>query len=352
MLRIQYKDTLLLKGMVFAVLLGLSACGGGNSSEHVPDVSRVKVDLQTRRFDRDFISIDSNHISAGLEHLYGSYPEFLDFYLDTILAIGVMHHYTDSSVAVSRGVRSFLTYPDYRNLFDTIAVHYPDTKKTDEDLLKGFQYMQHYYPEFKIPRVIYFNSFLANWGVVSYEGGIAIGLDMFLGRNFPFYTSVGQPDYMLINFRPESIVPSVFNTIYFDFHPFRDEERTLLDMMIQKGKQQYFLEKMLPFVQPEDRIGYTADQLKWCEANEAMIYNFFAANNLLFEKNWSKMRRYVVYGPTTNGMPAESPGNIGTWLGYRIVKAFAKEHPEMTPEQIFATEQADQFLKQSKYKPK
>lgn len=340
----------ILKGLTLGALLGITACGDG--AEKLPDVSDKKINLLTRRFDRDFVAIDTLHIASGLEQLYKSYPAFTDFYLDTILSIGVQHRYEDTTIAIAKGVHSFLTYPDYRNLFDTIATHYPDTKSIDEQLSKGFQYLIHYYPDFKVPEIVYFNSFLANWGVVSYQGGLAIGLDMFLGKNYPFYAAVSQPDYMLINFRPESIAPSVFSTIYLDFHPFMDEERTLLDMMIQKGKQQYFLEKTLPFVKPEDRIGYTPEQWKWCEANEAMIFNFFAGNNLLFEKSWSKMRRYVVFGPSTGGMPAESPGNIGTWVGYRIVKAFAEQHPDMSLEQVFAVQNAEQFLKQSKYKPK
>jgi hypothetical protein len=339
-----------MKCLAFAGLLAVASCGGGE--QQLPDVSDKKIKLITRRFDRAFVAIDSNQIGAGLSKLYEQFPSFTDFYLDTILAIGVQHRYEDTASPVNKGVRSFLTYPDYRNLFDTIAAHYPDTKAIDEQLHKGFQYLSHYYPDFKVPEIVYFNSFLANWGVVSYQGGLAIGLDMFLGKNYPFYAAVSQPDYMLINFRPESIAPSVFSTIYLDFHPFLDEEKTLLDMMIQKGKQQYFLEKTLPFVKPEDRIGYTTEQEKWCQDNEAMIYNFFAGNNLLFEKSWSKMRRYVVFGPSTGGMPAESPGNIGTWVGYQIVKAFAAQHPEMTPEQIFAFENAEQFLKQSRYKPK
>jgi hypothetical protein len=203
-----------------------------------------------------------------------------------------------------------------------------------------------------VPRLVYFVSGLANWGVVSYENILGIGLDMFLGEQYPFYKSVGQPDYMYINFRKESIAPSVFSTLYNDIHPFQDEEKTLLEMMLQKGKQQYFVEKMLPFVSLEDRIGYTKAQLDWCTQNEAMIYNFFLDNSLMFEKNWSKMRRFVVYGPNTSGMPAESPGNIGTWLGLQIVKSYVEKNPEADIETIFKEENAEQFLRKAKYKPR
>lgn len=335
---------------VLVCVLILSSCGG--SDERQPDVSQVKVTLQTKRLDRDLLKLDTNNLAAGLPVLQQEYPDFLNFYLDTIKGLGINGNFSDTNKAITEGLRSFLTYKDYRELFDTIEKHYPDMTGVEQDLVKGFRYLKFYYPKYEVPQIVYFNSFLSNWAVVSYGNVLGIGLDMFLGPRYPFYASVGQPDYMYINFRPQSIAPSVFSTIYLDFHPFLDEERTLLDMMIQKGKQQYFVSKMLPFVSLEDRIGYTTAQLEWCRKNEAMIYNFFLSNNLMFEKNWSKMRRFVVYGPNTSGMPPESPGNIGTWLGLQIVRSFAAEHPEMSPEQIFSLENAEQFLRQSKYKPK
>ena len=323
-----------------------------DTNEKVPDVTNIKVTFNTQRLDRDLIQVDTNHIAQSLAVLEKQYPDFFNFYLDTLLHLGINKNYSDTNRAISEGLHSFLTYKDYRDLFDTVAVHYPNTNAIETDLSKGFQYLQHYYPNYKTPKIVYFVSGLGNWGVVSYDGVMGIGLDMFLGEKYPFYASVGQPEYMYINFRKESILPSVFSTIYNDFHPFEDEEKTLLDMMIQKGKQQYFVEKMLPFVGLEDRIGYTVKQLEWCTANEAMIYNFFLNNQLLFEKNWSKIRRFVSYGPNTSGMPSESPGNIGTWLGLQIVKAYAKGNPEMSLEQIFMDKNVEQFLRKAKYKPK
>jgi hypothetical protein len=323
-----------------------------NNAEKQPDVSAVKVQLNCRHLDKDLKALDSNHLAEGLIRLEKQYPDFLNFYLDTLMGFNINKNFVAENKGISEGLHSFLTFKDYSDLFDTVAVHYPNTDDVEQDLIKGFQYLQHYYPGYKAPKIIYFVSGLSNWGVVSYEGVLGIGLDMFLGEKYPFYAAVGQPDYMYINFRKRSIAPSVFNTIYNDFHPFRDEEKNLLEMMIQRGKQQYFVEKMLPFVSLEDRIGYTKAQLDWCSENEAMIYNFFLNKNLMFEKNWGVMRRFVVYGPNTSGMPAESPGNIGTWLGLQIVKAYVKENPKVEIEQMFREENAEQFLKKSKYKPK
>lgn len=336
--------------ILIALCMSFFSCK--NNTETQPDVSSVKVQLNTRRLDKELRALDTNHLADGLIHLQKQYPDFLNFYLDTLMGFNINGNYVAENRGISEGLHSFLTFKDYSDLFDTVAKHYPNTIDVEKDLISGFQYLQHYYPAYKVPNVVYFVSGLSNWGVVSYDGVLGIGLDMFLGEQYPFYAAVGQPDYMYINFRKESIVPSVFSTIYNDFHPFQDEEKTLLEMMIQKGKQQYFVEKMLPFIPLEDRIGYTKAQLDWCAENEAMIYNFFLNKNLMFEKNWGVMRRFVVYGPNTSGMPPESPGNIGTWLGLQIVKAYVKEHPEMDLEKMFKEENVEQFLKQSKYKPK
>lgn len=327
-----------------------AACGSG--TEKAPDLSGVKVELSSRRLDRDLAVADTTQLGTVLLRLKQQYPDFLDFYLDTLMGFGIYGNYTDTAKAVELGLKRFLTYKDYKELFDTVHQHYPDTKALETDLKEGFRYMKHYYPQYQVPSIVYFISGLANWGVVSYDGVLGIGLDMFLGEQYPYYRSVGQPDYMYINFRPVSVAPSVFSTIYTDLYPFNDEDKTLLQMMINKGKQQYFVQKMLPFVAAEDRIGYTPAQLKWCTDNEALVYNFFVSKGLMYEKNWQKIMRYVTYGPGSSGMPSESPGNIGTWLGWRIVSAYAGNHPELGLDQICQETNAEKILKEAKYKPK
>ncbi len=45
----------------------------------------------------------------------------------------------------------------------------------------------------------------------------------------------------------ESYLPvSLFTTVYRFSHPFVTDEQTLLGLMAQRGKEQYFLHKILP----------------------------------------------------------------------------------------------------------
>lgn len=333
-----------------AVVLFLSSCGEDSGA---PDVSEIKVALDTRRFDRDIAAVDTTNIAGGLQQLSRKYPDFLDFWLDDLMQFGVGKDYSAGSPAVSGQLRQFLTYKDFRGLFDTVATHFPDTKSIDEPVRKGFQYWKHYYPGRTVPKIIYFTSGLNNWSVVTVDSDIVgIGLDMFLGEGYPFYKSVGIPDYIARNLIPESAPVKVFKAMYEADHPFEAENKTLLDLMTQRGKEQYYLSKMIPHVPETTRFGFTQAQLDWCRKNEALIYNFFVKGSFLYETNWGKIMRYVNDAPEATGMPKESPGNVGSWLGLQIVKAYVAKHPEMSLDAVIAAPDAQVMLQESQYKPR
>ncbi|MEO6833675.1 MAG: hypothetical protein ABI378_13725 [Chitinophagaceae bacterium] len=336
--------------LVLMVLVSLSSC---HNSESEPDVSKIKVKLDTHRFDKDLAAIDTNTIPQGLIELKKEYPEFLDFWLDQLMQFGVKGNYVNDNPGVSQQLRQFLTYKDFRGLFDTVAAHFPNTKIIDEPLAKGFQYWKYYYPQHSVPKIIYFVSGLNNWSAVTLDTDIvAIGLDMYLGSDYPFYKSVLIPEYMLPSLRPEVAPVNVFKAIYEAQHPFQPENLNLLQMMIERGKEQYFLSKILPFVASETRLGFTKNQLDWCNKNEGMIYNFFVKGGFLYEKNWTRILRYVNDGPEATGMPKESPGNVGTWLGWQIVKAYVAEHPNLKLDEVFALKDAQAVLQEGHYKPR
>lgn len=344
-----FSNILIVTLLLFSSAMLFSGCQGGKH----PDVGHIQVELQTRRLDQDLASLDTNNIAAGLQQLKRKYPDFLDFYLDTLMGFGIHKNYNDSVLGIRLGLRPFLAHKDIRGLFDTVSSHFPDTKKLDESLKSGFRYMKYYYSSYKAPKIIYFISGLNQWSVLTVDSTIlGIGLDMYLGENYPFYGAVQIPQYAVQKCKPEYVPVNAFQAIYRYHHPFVMEGRTLLDMMIQKGKEQYFLNKILPETPDTLRLGYTEAQIDWCEENEAEVYNFFITKNLLYEKLLQKTARYINDGPSAAGMPAGSPGNIGTWVGYQIVKAYVKQHPDISMDSLFALTDAQKILQESKYKPR
>ncbi|HEX8676078.1 MAG TPA: hypothetical protein VF700_02600, partial [Segetibacter sp.] len=76
----------------------ISSC----KDKNIPDVSGIKVDLQLQRFDKDFFSVDTNHIDKSLQQLHQKYPSFLQDFVFNILALPAQ---PDSSLVVEQEVK-------------------------------------------------------------------------------------------------------------------------------------------------------------------------------------------------------------------------------------------------------
>jgi uncharacterized protein YjaZ len=50
-------------------------------------------------------------------------------------------------------------------------------------------------------------------------------------------------------------------------------------------------------------------------------------------------------------MTESSPGNIGQWIGWRIVQKFAAQNEKLTLQKVLATP-ARKIFEESKYKPR
>jgi len=72
----------------------------------------------------------------------------------------------------------------------------------------------------------------------------------------------------------------------------------------------------------------------------------------LYETQSKLYGKYVNDGPTSSGMPAESPGNVGSWVGWQIVRAFMQQHPGFSLQKLMDIEDGQYILSKSKYKPK
>ncbi len=352
--KISFKYALFL--CLFAAIIG----GCGEKGEHLPDVSGIKVELETHRFDKDIYAIDTNHIGEGLVKLHQKYPDFLDYFLDTLNAFGVHGNYNDTTRAIREGLHEYLSFKQFVQLEDTIKIVFPDTKETDAALTSAFKYFKYYFPTASIPKIMYLNFILTNHpAFVTDPTTYCVCLDMFLGEQFQYYRSVGVPDYMGPHLRKEYIPVSLFNAVYLSEHPFKPDDRTLLDLMIQRGKEQYFLHKIMPTTPDSVLFGFTKNQVEWCNKSESQLYNFFIQQSLLFNKSELAIMPYVVDGPFAKGIGAPTdpgrptPGNIGTFVGYKIVSAYMANNPKVTLKELLEQQvEPARFLDAANYKPR
>ena len=198
------------------ILLGcLLALPGCKDKPGKPDVSGIQVQLHIARFDKALAALDTGNIENGLLQLKSQFPGFLDFYLDTLMGFGVRGDYSEASPGISQGLRPFLSHKDIRGLFDTVSRHFPETGSIEEKLSQGFRYLKHYFPAHAVPKIVYFISGLNQWSVITLDTShIGIGLDMYLGPQYPFYHAVQIPQYVIDKCKPEYIPINVFQALY------------------------------------------------------------------------------------------------------------------------------------------
>lgn len=326
----------------------MTSCDDKQTKKNI-NVDDVPVKIQSVRFDKELFACDTNDIENAVNQLGNKYPDFASVYFNEVTGFAK----TNDQQVFLNSVKHFLSYKDYRNLFDTVFNRFPDVTAIDKQLESVFKHVKYYFPKEKLGSIYYFISGLNQWSAITVDTIVGVGLDMHLGKNFPFYESVQLPYYQIQKCEPEYIPVNVSKVIYENMFPLNPESKTLLELIIGKGKQLYFMEHAIPDAKDELLIGYSPAQLKWCQENEGMIWNYFAKQNLLYSTQWQEILRYVNDGPNSTGMPSESPGNIGSWIGWQLIRTYASKHAEKTLPQILSEKISGQkLLQESGYRPK
>ena len=121
--------------------------------------------------------------------------------------------------------------------------------------------------------------------------------------------------------------------------------------MIYHGKMAWFTKWMLPD-QPDSLImGFSADQMAFCRNNEKPMWEYLVEHGILFESDRLTIQKFTGYGPFTSDFTRESPARASVWLGWRIVEAYARKHPELSLEDIMKEEDFHKILTLSEYNP-
>lgn len=337
--------------VVFITVIFIYGCSCNSKKNYSVDVSSIKVEIKTLRFDKEFISMvhlkneTAQSVLVGLRNKYG---DFLKFYVQEILAMNFM---SDTSHALADSLVAFLKNPYYFRVFDTTVQVYENVDDINVQLTDGFKHFVFYFPQTHIPTVVYYLN-----GPRAFTYGdslLAIGLDNYMGENFWYYHAVQPPipQFLIRRLRKEYIVPNAMEVMSTNLFPFIDNGKNLIDEMIYKGKIIYLLQHILPQTPDSLITGFSQTDLNWLNNNEPEVWKFYLKNNLLYETDPMVFKIFINDAPNTSGMPPEAPGNTGSWVGWRIVQKFMNENPNYTLQGLMKEEDAQKILTLSKYKP-
>ncbi len=233
---------------------------------------------------------------------------------------------------------------------------FSNTGAFQKELEQAFRYVKHYFPQYKTSNAIFFTGPFDAPGVANTNNGFAFGLQQYAGKDFKEYQAPEFqemfPTYISRRFSKEYMVANCMKSVADDIFPDRSAGKPLIEQMIEKGKQWYLLDKFLPKTPDSLKTGFTQKQLEWCAANEGMIWSYIVKNEDLNSLSPAVIQVYIGEAPFTQGMPQDaSPGNLGQWIGWQIVKKFVSKNSKLSIEEVMRTAPAV-INEQAKYKPK
>lgn len=333
------------KGIWIGILAALLA--GCSGKKPAPEVSGIKVKLETIRFENDFFRVDTLHINESLQSLNNRHPGFTQDFLFNIMGT--------SPDSAHKDVPRFIS--TYQTLYRDAAVKFAGFGTIEKQLHYGFQLVHYYFPQYRLPeKIITFIGPINSYGSIITPDALAIGLQLYMGADYPLYLSdQGQqmyPRFISRRFEPAYIPVNGLKNIIDDMYPNNSAGRPLVEQMVESGKRVWLLQKLLPDLPDTLITGYSAAQLKGCEESEKNIWSFFVQNDMLFKTDPNLNRDYMSDGPNTPALGEASPGNIGTFVGWQIVKKWLDRQPDtITPDKVMKTNPKTIF-DESKYKPR
>lgn len=313
---------------VFALLLFLIiSCS--KKSKIQEEVEAVDVNFEVVRFDKIFYETPVADFQMMRKKFSSFFPEQ---YADTVFT-------------------NKMTDPLYRELYSEVQKKYADFSPVQTEIEDVFRHIKFYFPEKKIPRkVTTLISEMDYQSKVIYNDTILlISLDLYLGKEHKFYEF---PDYLKQTFERSQIMPDIVSDFSTQVvQP--PSDKTLLAQMIYFGKEMYLKDKFLPDYSDFDKIGYTKEQNEWSIANENEIWRYFVDQGLLYDTNSDLVQRFITPAPFSKfylEIDNESPGRIGVWMGWQIVRSFMNNN-EVSLQQLMTLD-AKEIFERSKYKPK
>ena len=237
-------------------------------------------------------------------------------------------------------------------LLENVNKKFPKMELLEEDLENLFKHLKYYFPKTQTPRVlVVINNVDYQSKTIYADSLLLLSLDTYLGADHPLYE--GIPQYIRQEMDIEYLSSHVVNKFAaYKIPPTKD--RSLLSQMIYYGKQIYLKDWVMPQFSDAQKMGYSDKQLQWLVDNEVYIWQYFIEKQLLFNTNPSLMQRFIAPAPFSKfylEIDNQSPGRVGVWLGWQIIKSYMRRYPE-TEINALLNLPGETLFSKSNYKPR
>ena len=293
-------------------------------------IEEIPVSLKLTRLDKIFFKTKPENLAE----LKNTYPDFFP-------------KEVPDSVWTNK-----MTNPLWKQLQQEVQKKYGDFQPQKAEIETVFKHAKFYFPKTRLPEIFTVISEMDYDNKVIYTGEyLLIAMELYLGQDHEFYKSE-FPAYIRQNFEASQIIPDVVTALSYNQIP-EDLNKNLLSQMIYAGKELYVKDLLIPNYSDADKMGYTPEQIQWCQDNESYMWRYFIDESLLYDTDSKLGSRFINKAPFSKfylEIDNESPGRVGAWLGWQIVRAYA-ENNKVEVKELLTTDGLTIFNK-SKYKPK
>ncbi len=303
------------------------------------DVSDIKIpDVKIHRYDLDLFNVPLADLENGLRSIQHQYYFFLGTDLKNSIKLAEM--------------KAYLLNPRNIDFQKAVKIKYKDLSKPEKDFAELFRHYKYYFPDRKIPRVYsYISGGDYENPVQMADSVMIIALDTYLGKTFTPYFADGLPVYKAERMTSEHIVPDAARELVNSIYSPDLSRITLLDRMIETGKQLYLVKALLPATPAYLVLDYSLQKYEWIKKNESHVWAAIIENRMLFSSSGELIRIFLADGPCTQDFTAESPPRIGEWIGLQIVTAYMEKNPDVSIPELMKEKDSQRMLSLSGYKP-
>ena len=323
------------------VILSATLLSCHHYSRNVPEIPQnelPKVQVKIHRYGKALFSIDLKNFKTGLQKIKPQFLPFLNANLNDTANINKLYRYvTDTQI---------------RYVYHKTMKAFPRLNFEQQQLKEAFAHIKYYFPTYHLPKVYTYISNLYYQQPVMKQGNtVVIALDDYLGKNFQLYSDLNIPLYHRRCMTRKNIITDVMRVLYQqDFRqPF--QPKTLLDNMMEAGKELYFLDAMLPNTPDTLKICYTGKQLQWIKKNKKAVWAVLVNNRFLYSTDYMLLIKMTQPGPFSDGFSHASPPALARWFGWQMVLKYMHKYPKTTLNQLFKMKNAQTLLIKSGYKP-
>ncbi len=308
------------------------------------DVSNIEVEIEFQRFDVDLFA-ETDDLAKHVSDLNERYGQFYKNFTQMIPSLG---HPEDPAHIMY--LKPFLSDPGIEEINQAIQERYASLDAVEEEFERAWKHYKYHFPKREIPEMIAFNSALNASPLVN-DTQMGVGLDLFLGTDFPLYSSVQYPMFLQQRMKPELMVFNSMRGWLISEFPKEEGSKSLLDNMVYAGKILYAMDALFPGKADSLKIEFDASQIDWAQRFESNVWGLFIDKGVLFSKDRSEIGPFLNDGPFSSGLAKESPPRIGEWIGWQMVRAYMKKFPDASLEELMSLQDAQKIMQKSAYRP-